>query len=302
MRRERIIQEGAVARARPLPQRSNRLYAVKVVEGSEAEAVIRLMRKFMHQRDGVPILSAAASGTRGVVYVEAHHDAHVKRAVDGLELFRHYLRGGVKRVPVDEMITAVAPKMEHTPVEAGKFVRVKRGVYQGDLARVEEVVDDQTVILRLMPRIDLTAAASSVGVAGQRKRSKAGRPPRRRFLPDEVGDVGNVERKRPPWGQEVLDHFAGKYFDAGFQVLTMPMSRLQTSNVLPQVRVTDRGKSRGWPAVFRRSPVCARRSPMSSPLPHTPAPWCRRRRRWRSLLPCAARRRGARTTTRRAAA
>lgn len=281
MRRERIIQEGAVARARPLPQRNNRLYAVKVVEGSEAEAVIRLMRKFMHQRDGVPILSATASGTRGVVYVEAHHDAHVKRAVDGLELFRHYLRGGVKRVPVEEMITAVAPKMEHTPVEAGKFVRVKRGVYQGDLARVDEVVDDQTVILRVVPRIDLTAASSGVGVAGQRKRSKAGRPPRRRFLPDEVGDVGNVERKRPPWGQEVLDYFAGKYFDAGFQVLTMPMSRLQTNNVLPQVRVAT------WRGEGVRSP---------------PAPPCAlcRRRRWKSLRPCVARSLGARTRMRRA--
>lgn len=63
-----------------------------------------------------------------------------------------------------QMASTLAVDAAPAGMSAGAFVRVKRGAYRGDLARVEALLDGgRALLLRIVPRIDPNALAAGGG-------------------------------------------------------------------------------------------------------------------------------------------
>lgn len=136
------------------------LWRVKCRIGEETATILQLMRKFIahHNTPGAEdlnIISAVVpSGVKGVIYIESFRQQHVLEAIQAIGNFR-VGRLTADKVPKHEMeavmhVTATGPSLK-----ANQWVRLKRGVYRDDLARVISVDNTQNyALLKLVPRID----------------------------------------------------------------------------------------------------------------------------------------------------
>jgi transcription elongation factor SPT5 len=89
---------------------------------------------------------------KGSIYVEAFKEANVREAIEGIASLRE---NGLKIVPLDEM-TAVFnyDKVEKYDIKNNQWVRLKSGVYDGDLAQVVKVEDSiNKIYVRTIPRL-----------------------------------------------------------------------------------------------------------------------------------------------------
>src|SRR5690349_19180323 len=86
----------------------------------------------------------------------------------------------VKLVPIKEMVDVMTVSKKQISVKRGDWVRVKRGVYLGDIAQVEDVDEARgRVIVKLIPRLDYS------GTSKDDKKRKT-RMPARFFNPEDV--------------------------------------------------------------------------------------------------------------------
>ena len=96
----------------------------------------------------------APEHVKGYIYVEAFKQTHVKAAIDGIS----NLRMGTwsqQMVPIKEMTDVLRVVKEQAGLKSKQWVRIKRGVFTGDLAQVNYVdVASNQVHLKLLPRID----------------------------------------------------------------------------------------------------------------------------------------------------
>ena len=68
----------------------------------------------------------------------------------------------------------------------GSWVRIKRGLYKGDLAQVHRVDESESKFwVKIIPRLDLTISDDFME-DGKKKRRRKQRPPAKFFDPDEV--------------------------------------------------------------------------------------------------------------------
>ena len=235
-------------------------------EGREQAAVVALLTKHFHTVDKSPMLitSAFSPGVRGVIYIEAFADSHAKTACEGVDDLLPYYRGGVRLVPVSEMVDAVRVKGGGNAVKEGAWVRVRRGVYKGDLAKVEGVLNTEMkvrvcacarvcvrahsltrlspptywadqIVLRLIPRLDLSFIGLDLRTRAARRRDPSyTRPPRKLFSPSEVsGEGGRVEmRTQPDLGRQMA-YFEGNYYERGCLLKTVALSAVSTEGVNP---------------------------------------------------------------------
>lgn len=77
------------------------------------------------------------------MYIEAFAEPHVLKAIEGIQLLLPHYRGGMMLVPVVEMTHVLEVKSRHRLIQPGSWVRMRRGVYKGDLAEVREVLDTE---------------------------------------------------------------------------------------------------------------------------------------------------------------
>jgi transcription elongation factor SPT5 len=176
------------------------------------------------QRDSLP----------GMIYVEARSSQQVSQACNGL--VGVYLSRGVVLVPIEEMAALLLIKKQDLTVTPGSWVRIKRGKYQGDLAKVLDISENgEEVGLKFIPRIDLNPKDDST-VDG-RKRKKAGtgatgtmRPPQRFFNYEEVVKV--YGRKHVSKRNQVYVFQNDTYKD-GFMEKDFKLSVLMLENVNP---------------------------------------------------------------------
>jgi transcription elongation factor SPT5 len=137
-----------------------KLWQVRVKKKFERTACNALLRKSIDlAQKGQPlsILSVTCSDTtEGYVFVEAFKEIHVRQAIEGL----HFMLQSVKLVPTEEMpVIYQIDKAKSNEIRKHQWVRVKNsGPYKDDIALVEKT-DDAKVWVRLIPRVDLTAAA-----------------------------------------------------------------------------------------------------------------------------------------------
>ena len=107
-----------------------------------------------------------------VIFVEAFKIEHVREAIEGL---KDCYSGKIAMLPPDEMtnIYASLDKQLQRPSE-GEWVRIKNGLYLGDLGIIDNFQGDEKIYVKLIPRIDPASFAPKVG-GGLRKNMAAKR-------------------------------------------------------------------------------------------------------------------------------
>lgn len=151
-----------------------------------------------------------------------------------------YLSRGVTLVPIDEMAPLLKIKKQHVNVVPGMWVRIKKSIYQGDLAQVYELdpMKPDIVTVRLVPRIDLHPSESALESVrgGARKKGLtaaakiANRPPARLFAKQDVIKAYGSKSVRVT-GTHFF--FNNDEFVDGFIQKNITKSGLITENVVP---------------------------------------------------------------------
>lgn len=177
--------------------RDPKLWLVKVDRaGLERDICIALVQKAAEcQKNGLelPIMSAyVASSYRGYIYVEAEAPNFVNEALQG---FTGVRLSSIKIIPVKEMTRVFSVDMqEKEQLMRESWVRVRSGVYGGDLAQIYEVDEHEAnVILRLVPRLDIPALVRKSQNSQEVGFSKSRiRPPAKLFDRDKVESLGGL--------------------------------------------------------------------------------------------------------------
>ena len=160
--------------------RDPKLWMVTVKQGKERETVVCLMQKAINMRKtgkgAMAIMSASAQDhLKSYIYVEAEREDHVKKALAGM---RHvYHMKPIRLVPIKEMVDSISvTKKKVENVVVGSWVRMRGGVYKGDLARVVDAnyADNQCTV-KLVPRFDYAhlQAKEEGAAAGRAKKDGA---------------------------------------------------------------------------------------------------------------------------------
>jgi transcription elongation factor SPT5 len=168
------------------------IWAVRCKDGKEREAVFSIMKRIeerMGTKDELAITSVFERGgthstMKGFIYVEAHRQADIMAAMDGV--MNVYPRTKMMLVEIKEMPDLL--RVTKSPsLEPGAYVRLKRPPkYAGDLAQVIDVTDTGLELrVRYVPRLDY-GLNDDIGAPGdfgsKRKRPTTGpRPPQRLF-------------------------------------------------------------------------------------------------------------------------
>ncbi|MCL7031569.1 hypothetical protein MKW94_025758 [Papaver nudicaule] len=147
-----------------------KLWTVKCAIGREREAALCLMQKCIDRVPGMNITSAIALDyLQNYIYFEAHKESHVREACKGLRMLD---TRGIRLVPIKEMTDVVSAKGKAIDIVKDMWVRMKAGIYKGDIARVVSEPDMRRhVMVQLIPRVDLQAVADKLQGKKVSKRS-----------------------------------------------------------------------------------------------------------------------------------
>ncbi|CAI0383022.1 unnamed protein product [Linum tenue] len=115
------------------------------------------------------------------------------------------------------------------------WVRIKTGIYKGDLAKVVDVDNvRRKVTVKVIPRIDMQAIATRLEgrEAGESRKAIAPHP---RFMNiNEARQLNiHVERKRDPLTGDYFDKMDGKLFSDGFLYKSVAMKCITAANIRP---------------------------------------------------------------------
>ncbi|EDV19803.1 uncharacterized protein TRIADDRAFT_32870, partial [Trichoplax adhaerens] len=214
--------------------RDPNLWMVKCKIGEEKSVAITLMNKFISfEAKGTPLQIksvVAVEGLKGYIYVEAFKQNHVKQAIEGIG----YLRLGYYKqqmVPIKEMTDVLRVVKSIPDLQADGWVRLKRGVYKDDIAKVIKVDNNRNqVTLKMIPRIDLTRKRGEKQSHDGEKRKRKGRPKAKLFDMDLIRSInGEVTSE----GGYLV--FEGNRFREGFMYKTMAMSAINAEGVIPSL-------------------------------------------------------------------
>ncbi|CAA0809969.1 Putative transcription elongation factor SPT5 homolog 1 [Striga hermonthica] len=239
--------EGPAYREQPGPLPSlfgPKMWLVKCKIGCERELAIRLMQKSIDVGSEMKIFSAIAlDHLKGFIYVEAKKEVHVKEAVTGMQNI--YPRN-MLFVPMHEMTDVLSVQSEALDISSNIWVRVKTGMYQGDLAKVV-IVDSgrQRAKVKLIPRIDMQALADKME-GRQVPRKKSFIPPARLMNINEARALDiHVERKRDQATGDYFDKIGGLMFKNGFLYKSFSLKSLVTNKVQPTFDEVEKFRRHG---------------------------------------------------------
>eukprot|EP00587_Corethron_hystrix_P001730 CAMPEP_0113327840 /NCGR_PEP_ID=MMETSP0010_2-20120614/19588_1 /TAXON_ID=216773 ORGANISM="Corethron hystrix, Strain 308" /NCGR_SAMPLE_ID=MMETSP0010_2 /ASSEMBLY_ACC=CAM_ASM_000155 /LENGTH=799 /DNA_ID=CAMNT_0000188903 /DNA_START=156 /DNA_END=2551 /DNA_ORIENTATION=+ /assembly_acc=CAM_ASM_000155 len=217
------------------------LWMIKCKPGNERALVIQIMNRAVSAaRRGVPpgITAVIAGQTKGAIFIESMSEPAVQDAVQGVRDLRMYT---MTLVPLSDMTTVLTVTPQKKPVAVGDWVRMNRGHYKGDIAKVIDVREGGfRAVIQAVPRIDL--AALSLPQDEARARAKKIRPPQKFFNGSEIMSVGDghnydgdneVRRERFPGGaprdkDDFMDFFQNNYYQDGYLIKDQPISTLKT--------------------------------------------------------------------------
>ncbi|KAF2102530.1 transcription initiation protein spt5 [Rhizodiscina lignyota] len=225
----------------PEADKDPKIWVVRCKQGKEREIVLTLMKKLDDaKRAGKPLGVTSAftreGTTSGYIYVEAWNQMAVERATEDVQNL--YPRSKITLIPVSEMPDLLRTQKDKQLTE-GMYVRIKRGLYTGDLAQVYEVVNNGSEVeVRLVPRVDYGVSEDLNAPATDGKRKRPGgltgnRPPARLFSEAEARK--KMAKYLQPQGNLKRNHFnfRGKEYIDGFLHEYYKLPALQTENVNP---------------------------------------------------------------------
>lgn len=137
-----------------------RLWQIRVKRGLEKQVVMSLINKsidFAKKGQPLAILSATCTdNVEGYIYIEAFKEIHVREAIKGLSAI---LGGNLSLVELSEMTgiyagSTGAQDRQRVALKRHQWVRIKNGLYNGDIGLVEGNAGDK-IWLRVIPRLDM---------------------------------------------------------------------------------------------------------------------------------------------------
>ncbi|OAP62234.1 hypothetical protein AYL99_04437 [Fonsecaea erecta] len=225
------------------------IWGVRCKAGKEREIVSRIMKKWFESkgRNQLKICSVFERGDgpmAGYIFVEALKKSDVEDALTNVPDV--YPRSKMNLVPVKEMPDLLRTRKDKE-LEVGGYVRIKRGLYMGDLAMIEDVeTNGLEVTLRLVPRLSYGLDEDQGRPApadAKRKRPNAfgpintfqNRPPQRLFneLEAKKRHERFVSQNRGLTGKSFT--YKGDTYDNGFLVKDFKLQHLITENVNPKL-------------------------------------------------------------------
>ncbi|KAG9785200.1 Transcription elongation factor spt5 [Exophiala dermatitidis] len=226
------------------------IWGVRCKAGKEKEIIHRLMKKFVESqgsRNPMRICSAFERGDgpmAGYIFVEARRKVDVDDALTNVADV--YPRSKMNLVPVKEMPDLLRVN-KSKELEVGGYVRIKRGLYQGDLGMIESVeTNGLEVTVRLVPRLTygMDEDQQRPGAAdAKRKRpnafgglnSVANRPPQRLFNENEARKRHDrfLQQNRGLTGRSWS--YKGELYEDGFLIKDFKLQHLLTDNVNPRL-------------------------------------------------------------------
>ncbi|CAL5046685.1 unnamed protein product [Urochloa decumbens] len=209
-----------------------KLWMVKCAIGHERETAICLMQKYIDRSDLQIKSVVALDHLKNYIYVEAEKEAHVKEACKGLRNI--YASAKITLVPIKEMADVLSVESKSVDLSRDSWVRMKLGIYKGDLAKVVDVDNvRQRVDVKLIPRIDLQALASKLE-GREAVKKKAFVPPPRFFNIDEAREMHiRVERRRDKESGEYFEWVDNLKFKDGFLYKSVSTKSIHTNNIQP---------------------------------------------------------------------
>ncbi|KAI3897109.1 hypothetical protein MKW98_015805 [Papaver atlanticum] len=200
--------------------KDSKLWTVKCATGREREAAVYLMKKCYDLPAGMHITSAISLDyLQNYIYVEADKEAHVREDCKGLKMLD---ARKIVLVPIKEMTDVVSAKGKAIDIVKDMWVRMKIGIYKGDIAKVVGVPDmRQRLMVKLIPRLDLQAVADKL-----------------------QGEARNlnipVDSRRERSTGIYFDVIDGKTFKDGFLYKTVSKKSVEYQNIQPSFDELER--------------------------------------------------------------
>lgn len=224
------------------------IWGVRCKPGKEKELIrLILKKKFSLQNTPTPLEIYSAfqrDGFSGYIYIEARKQAAITHAVKG---FANVYTQNMILVPIKEYSDLLrVNKSKEQELTPGTYVRIKRGKYQGDLAVVENLLENGLEArLKIVPRLDYGKAALLFAASnqdGKRKRpaysnSAKNRPPPRLFSENDAiqHDQGNLQRRGPKYF-----FYQNEEYENGYLLKDYKLTYLITDNVRPTLEELSR--------------------------------------------------------------
>ena len=226
------------------------IWAVKCKPGKERELIFAITKRREERaftRNPIPIICAfERAAMPGYVYLEALKQADVFAAL--VDVSNIYPRTKTLLVPIKErpdLLRVIKSK----PLETGGYVRIKRGLYAGDLAQIEDTeVNGHEVSLKIVPRLsygleeDNKAPMVTGNINAADRKRKAGpnklatRPPQRLF---SENDAKKKHSKNLNMSSSTSDRKQWTYYNKtyvnGFLIEDFKIQNLLTENVNPKL-------------------------------------------------------------------
>lgn len=234
-------QEGYVPQRFLLPSVDTAtIWGVRVRPGKEKELVRKLLKKKFNLdramgKKKLKILSIfQRDNYTGRIYIEAPKQSVIEKFCNGVPDI--YINQKLL-IPVQELPLLLKPnKSDDVTLEEGNYVRVKRGIYKGDLAVVDQISENNLeVMLKIVPRLDYGKFDEIDSKTGQRKTRRptfAHRSPPQLFNPTMALrlDQANLYKRDD-------HHFTYKnddYID-GYLYKSFKIQFVETKNIQPNV-------------------------------------------------------------------
>ncbi|GER49154.1 transcription elongation factor SPT5 [Striga asiatica] len=223
-----------------------KLWTVKCAIGREKELAACLLQKITSKGPELKITSAIAlDHLKGYIYIDAYKEAHVREAVKGMH---NIYPQKIGLVPINEMadVFSLSTQRKSIDISMDMWVRVRSGLYKGDLAKVVDVdTVRQRATVKLIPRIDLPALANKLEGRKVPKRNTFNSPAR--FMNIDEARLLNIHvgRKRDQATGDYFDKIDGMIFKDGFLYKKLSLKALSTQDVEPTF---DELEKFGWPS------------------------------------------------------
>lgn len=216
------------------------IWGVRVRPGKEKELVRKLLKKKFNLdramgKKKLKILSIFQRDSfTGRIYIEAPKQSVIEKFCNGIPDI--FITQKIL-IPVQELPLLLKPsKSDDVALEEGSYVRIKRGIYKGDLAVVDQISENNLeVMLKIVPRLDYGKFDEIDPTTGQRKPRRATfatRSPPQLFNPTMALrlDQANLYKRDDR-------HFTYKnedYID-GYLFKSFKIQHVETKNIQPTV-------------------------------------------------------------------
>ncbi|XP_024003974.1 putative transcription elongation factor SPT5 homolog 2 [Eutrema salsugineum] len=222
--------------------RDPKLWMVKCAIGREREVAVCLMQKVIDRGSDFKIRSVIAlDHLQNYIYVEADMEAHVKEVIKGMRYI--FANHKILLVPIKEMADVLSVKSKTIDLSRDTWVRMKLGIYKGDLAQVVDVDNvRRRVTVKLIPRIDLQVLANKLE-GREIVKKQAFVPPPRFMNVEEARELHiRVEHRRDRMTGDYFENIGGMLFKEGFLYKKVSTKSIAAQNVTPTFDELERFK------------------------------------------------------------